>query len=339
MSWGWRPYVPVAQRQSDAKKKMDKLRKQGKKIEPVVIEGRTIAKKFWGKRWCDHLESFADYSNRLPRGRTYVRNGSVCHLDIREGSFEAIVSGSSLYDVVVKITTLPKEKWQAIKKRCAGHVGSLLAFLQGKVPDHVMEVVSDHKEGLFPHPKEIKCTCSCPDWAGICKHVAAVLYGVGNRLDSQPELLFLLRGVDPSELIDTHLKLDAETADGQIEEKELADIFGLDLEEDTATAAKPASLKAQVKAKAKVSKIVEVKKPKKIAKKKLAFVLDFACLTGSHIAKLRKGQGLSINEFAEKLLVSTATITRWEMNPNPLKLKTDSKDAIKSFVDGMSSKN
>ena len=205
---GWAPYVPVAERRRRAKKKMEALRKKGVDVQPVEIEGRQIANTFWGKAWCDHLESFSDFENRLPRGRTYVRNGSVCHLAIAKGSIEAKVSGSELYTVKVSIKTLPSKKWTSLKQRSAGQVGSLLELLQGKLSEHVMEVVTDRKEGLFPLPGEISFHCSCPDWASMCKHVAAVFYGIGARLDAKPELLFLLRGVNHEELI----QADAEKA-------------------------------------------------------------------------------------------------------------------------------
>jgi len=169
----------------------------------VDLEGRKIARTFWGEAWCDHLESFSDYENRLPRGRTYVRNGSVCHLDIAKGEVNAIVSGSELYKVKIAIKTLPQKKWIDVKDRCAGQVGSLLELLQGKLSKSVMAVVTNRNKGLFPLPREISLKCNCPDWAAMCKHVAAVLYGVGARLDMKPELLFLLRGVDHEELIST----------------------------------------------------------------------------------------------------------------------------------------
>ncbi len=206
--YGWRPYVSVAERRRRAAKKMDALRKKGVDVQPVAIEGRKIAKSFWGEAWCGHLESFSDFENRLPRGRTYVRNGSVCHLAVAKGRIEAKVSGSALYDVKVEIKTLPGKQWSAIKGRCGGQIGSLLELLQGRLSDHVMAVVTDRQDGLFPSPKEISFKCSCPDWAVMCKHVAAVLYGVGARLDAKPELLFLLRGVNHEELIEA----DAEAA-------------------------------------------------------------------------------------------------------------------------------
>lgn len=256
----WGEYVPVSTRRAQAKKKIEKLKKKGQKIEPVEIEGRLIAKKFWGRKWCDHLESFADYENRLPRGRTYARNGSISHLNIQEGYIEAIVSGSSLYKISVKIKTLCSDKWETIKKRCSDQIGSILEILQGKLSDYVMQVVADHKEGLFPNTEEMEFDCSCPDWAGMCKHIAAVLYGVGNRLDSKPEFLFILRGVDPSELVRTQLKVDAMTSTDQLENAELADIFGIDLEDASGKTVSP-------KLSAKKIKKSEQIKPTKRAKK------------------------------------------------------------------------
>jgi uncharacterized Zn finger protein len=219
---------------------MDKLRKKGKTIQPVTLDGRTIARSFWGKGWCAHLESFADYANRLPRGRSYVRNGSVCHLDIQPGRIEAIVSGSELYNIVIRITELKAATWTSIKNRCAGHIGSMLELLQGKLSDQVMAIVTDRHHGLFPQPGDIALDCSCPDWAQMCKHVAAVLYGVSSRLDRQPELLFLLRDVDAQELIAAEMALPDGAAEGTgdaLADDQLGAIFGIDL--DTETEAHP----------------------------------------------------------------------------------------------------
>ena len=160
--------------------------KKGVDIQPIEIEGRKIVRSFWGQAWCDHLESFSDYDNRLPRGRTYVRNGSVCHLAIKKGQVEAKVMGSELYNVQVGIDTLSQRRWNAIKKQCSGQIGSLLELLQGALSDNIMLVVTDRDKGLFPKPAEIHFDCDCPDWAGMCKHIAAVLYGVGARLDNDP---------------------------------------------------------------------------------------------------------------------------------------------------------
>ncbi|MFH1109385.1 MAG: hypothetical protein V1790_09350 [Planctomycetota bacterium] len=232
--WGWRPYVPVARRRAQAILKMEKLRKKGVNIQPVRIEGRQIARTFWGRAWCEHLESFSDYENRLPRGRTYVRNGSVCHLDIAKGRIAAKVSGSEIYDVQVTIKPLAKDKWRRVKTSCAGQVGSLLELLRGKLSDHVMAVVTDKDRGMFPRPGEISLDCSCPDWAEMCKHVAAVLYGIGARLDEKPELLFILRGVDHTELVTEDaakaVVTKAKKADRRtLDESELSEVFGIDV--------------------------------------------------------------------------------------------------------------
>jgi uncharacterized Zn finger protein len=199
--YGFKPYVSVAKRRAQAAKEVAKRVKKGQSVSPVRIEGRTIASTFWGKAWCTNLEGYSDFSNRLPRGRTYVRNGSVVDLKIAKGRIEALVSGSELYTVLIEITSLPKEHWRRLKTQSTGKIGSLVELLQGKLSQAVMEQVTDRQEGLFPKPKEIKMRCSCPDYAGMCKHVAAAMYGVGNRLDSSPELLFVLRGVDHLELI------------------------------------------------------------------------------------------------------------------------------------------
>ena len=236
----WRRYVPVAERRAKARREMNKLRKKGKDIQPIAIDGRVIARSFWGKRWCEHLESFSDYANRLPRGRTYVRNGSVCHLAIRTGRIDAIVSGSELYDVTIRIDKLKAAVWKSVKSRCSGQIGSMLELLQGRLSQQVMSVVTDRERGLFPRPGEIRFDCTCPDWASMCKHVASVLYGVGSRLDDRPESLFLLRGVDTEELIETEMTLPGDAAtDDVLADDALAGIFGIDLDigDDTDSAA------------------------------------------------------------------------------------------------------
>jgi uncharacterized Zn finger protein len=319
MSWMWREYVPVSKRRDKAGKEMDKLRKKGQKVEPVRIEGRTIAKEFWGKKWCDYLETFADYDNRLPRGRTYVRNGSVCHLSIQAGQCQAIVSGSELYKVSVTIKPLPSYKWQAIKQRCTGQVGSLLELLQGKLSKNVMELVADHKEGLFPLSDDISFTCSCPDWADMCKHVAAVLYGIANRLDHKPELLFVLRGVDANELVSTQLALEAAGGVEQIAAEDLGSLFGIDIEETVVPAAP-------------VQKTVIVQTDtdpvKKQAPKRSKGKVDFDRLTGSQLKDLRLRTGLSVAALAEQLEMTPASIYRWEKDTHILHLHAASRKAL-----------
>lgn len=230
----WTPYVPVAERRAKAKAEMEKLRKKkGLNVQPVEISGRKIAASFWGKGWCDHMESFHDYANRLPRGRTYARNGSVCHLEINSGSIEAMVSGSQIYNVVISIAPIAPTKWKAVKASCAGQIGSLIDLLRGRLASGVMEVVSHRSTGLFPLPGEIRFHCDCPDSAKMCKHIAAVLYGVGARLDHAPEKLFHLRGVNHEEMVDVSSAIGAATAAKgsrrRLAANGLDDIFGINL--------------------------------------------------------------------------------------------------------------
>jgi uncharacterized Zn finger protein len=242
MSWyggygDWKPYVPVAKRREKAAKYAASLAKKEKRtLAPVKIEGRKIAKSFWGMSWCENLERYSDYSNRLPRGGTYARNGSVIDLQIGKGVIKALVSGSEVYTVKIVIETLAHTMWAKIKQDCSRSIDSLLDLLQGKFDRGIMERLTHRDEGLFPKPKEIRLNCSCPDSAGMCKHIAAVMYGVGNRLDSTPELLFLLRAVDHLELISEAASaesLDRALTSGQNDSlagSDLGEIFGIELD-------------------------------------------------------------------------------------------------------------
>ena len=242
--WSYRPYVPVAKRRAQAAKEVEKLKKKGRTIHPVVLEGRKIAQSFWGKAWCDNLERYSDFDNRLPRGRTYVRNGSVVDLQIARGSLRALVSGSDIYEVKIDIALAAPERWKAICRDCAGSISSLVELLKGRLSKNVMERVCRENDGLFPGPRDIKMSCSCPDWAGMCKHVAATLYGAGARLDSAPELLFTLRGVDSAELIVSAGVHDPLSQTGASTKRILADgdvaaLFGIELAPPPVASAPP----------------------------------------------------------------------------------------------------
>jgi uncharacterized Zn finger protein len=241
MSWyEWRPYVPVAQRRRNAQRKLKTLKKKGQSVAPVTIEGRTIAKSFWGKAWCTNLERYSDFANRLPRGRTYLRNGSVVDLQIAKGDVTAFVSGSALYKIKIAIAPVHASRWKSICRDCSGSIDSLVELLQGRLAKGVMDRVCREGDGLFPSPDEIKLACSCPDWADMCKHVAAALYGVGARLDEQPRLLFVLRGVDESELVasagqDLSFAKVAPAPAQVLDEGDVAALFGLDMAEPSAS--------------------------------------------------------------------------------------------------------
>ncbi len=257
MSWGqqWAPYVSVAQKLSKAARHAALVaQKQKRNTEPVILQGRQIAKTFWGKSWCDNLTAYQDYSNRLPRGATYVRNGSVVDLVIKPKLIEAIVAGSEPYKIRIEIKELETKRWKAIRSDCSESIDSLLDLLSGRLSDGVMRRLTEQKTGLFPAPAEIKMSCSCPDYSSCCKHLAAVMYGVGARLDTRPELLFLLRGVDHQELISQAIaagNLDRELAGtgSSLDSQDLGAIFGIELDSGVGTIPEPTDRKRRTRKK------------------------------------------------------------------------------------------
>lgn len=254
-------YVTIADRKEQAAKEFQKL---GKKmnLNPIVIPGRTIASTFWGKAWCKQMESYHDYENRLPRGRSYVRNGFVFDLIVEKGVVKALVQGSSLYKIQVEIKPCSTEKWQKLISECSGKIDSLVELLQGKFSKNVMEYITNKEQGLFPQSKEITFDCSCPDYATMCKHVAAVLYGIGARLDSKPEELFVLRHVDHLELINsssTMAMVSKTKKDKGIQESDFSALFDIEMEE----APKPKEKKA------KAPKVTEKPKENKVKAQKV----------------------------------------------------------------------
>ncbi len=251
MGWGggWQPYVSVAERRLRAARELARRGKRGASVSPVCIVGRTIASTFWGKAWCDNLERYSDYASRLPRGRSYVRSGSVVDLQLAQGRVVAAVSGTELYDVTVEVAAVAAARWRAVRADCAGGIDSLVELLQGRLAARTMERICAPRTGLFPEPRELSFACTCPDIASMCKHVAAVLYGGGARLDAEPALLFTLRGVDPAQLVaaagDGLARTRRRPASAKVlASSGLSELFGIDLaEEPAATAAAPPTRK------------------------------------------------------------------------------------------------
>jgi uncharacterized Zn finger protein len=234
MYFSSKPYVPVASRRQKAAKTAAKLANKGQTLSPVTASRGAIAQSFWGKSWCQNLERYSDYANRLPRGRTYLRNGSVIDLKIGAGEVTAQVMGSTLYRIKVKISEVASAHWKSIAGDCARSIDTLVELLQGQLSTSVMERITRPGTGLFPSPKEISFSCTCPDSAAMCKHIAATLYGIGARLDAEPELLFGLRKVDAKELIARAGEGDAAPqkvprAARILDSSKLADVFGIDM--------------------------------------------------------------------------------------------------------------
>jgi uncharacterized Zn finger protein len=288
--WGFAPYVSVAEKRAKAARKLQELKKKNANICPVCIEGTTIARTWWGKSWNQNLESYADYSNRIGRGRSYVRHGAVLDLKIEAGKVNALVQGtrSKPYSVSIEIKPIAKKIWDQIKTASAGKLDSLQELLAGKFPKSLGELFTVQGNGLFPSPKEIAFSCSCPDWASMCKHVAATLYGIGARLDHEPELFFKLRNAEVKDLVteavqDRTRKLlqKAKKTTGRvIAEADVAGVFGIDMEDpagaykktksSTAIPKKTSKAKSALKSPSKESKarITEPRRKKQPALRK-----------------------------------------------------------------------
>ncbi len=235
--YGFYENVSAKDIKAKSKKTIDKLKKINPDIQPVIIEGRTLVKTWWGKAWNQNLESYAEYSNRISRGRTYVRNNAVLDLKISNGFVKGMVQGSIAkpYIVTVHIDTLSYMKWHQVMELCNHRIDSLEQLIEGKFPKELEVLFTGKKYGLFPAPKEIRFMCNCPDSAIMCKHVAAVLYGVGTRLDANPMLFFELRDIDGKELVKKSMEIKLENmlknagkkSKREISAEDVLDIFGL----------------------------------------------------------------------------------------------------------------
>lgn len=341
MGWyNFGPYVSVAEKKAKAEKLIEKLKKARPDLQPVCPAGRSISQSFWGKAWCQHLETYADHENRIERGRSYVRNSGVCHLEASVGRLAAIVAGSQSapYEVTVTVRPLSNNRWKSIKAASAGLIGSMLDLLSGKFPQDLMVQVADPENGLFPKLGELKFSCSCPDWAQMCKHVAATLYAFGHRLDQAPELLFLLRGVDPAELVNLESLAESATtgAEASLSDDRLADIFGveLDLGEPEKKLVKAGrSIRKEAKAEsgrqARLKPQVSSELPPAAPEQSVFKNPDRP--KGREIVALRRRLKMSVAEFAAALGSTPVTVRRWEQLKVP-ELRQKSKDKLMALA-------
>ena len=293
------PYVSVAEKKARNEKMYAALVRKNPDMKPVFLDGSAIARTFWGKAWCSNVESYQDYSNRLPRGRSYVRNNAVLDLRITRGQVNALVAGSSSkpYSVSIRIAELPEDKWAALKAECTGRISSLISLVQGKLPGEILEKFCHRDTGLFPSPSEIRTSCSCPDSAGLCKHLAAVFYAIGSRLDEMPELFFTLRGIDPAGLIGSGL-VDSLTSgtNPEIASENIENIFGIEFD---------APEEPHVP--------VPPEKPKTVKTVTTPQPFPAPCeWTPEQIRAFRKSAGLTQKAFGKLLDTSNTTICFWE---------------------------
>lgn len=289
-------YVSVAEKKSQSAALIAKLRRKNPSLAPVVIEGTQIARSFWGKAWCKHLETFSDFSNRIPRGKSYVRSGAVVDLHLEKGLITALVagSGSSPYEVRMEIACLSEEKKEAIEALFQrAEAVELLDLLQGRIPSGLMAALIHPHDGIFPRVSEVKRRCSCPDFADFCKHQAAVLYAVGHRLDSQPELLFTLRGLDGSVLTSRADDMLMQASHSELGEQDLASLFGLELVEESVWAAAPPTASTQKKK----------PEPKKPVRKRMT--------TRDRLLYIMKYTRWECAELASKLATDKTRVQKW----------------------------
>jgi len=308
--WGYYPrYVSVAEKRAKAEKKIKQIRKKNPGIRPVIIEGRAIATTWWGKSWNVNLERYADYENRIGRGRSYVRHGTVLDLRIGPGQVTSLVQGtaSKPYSVTVTIKELPANIWKGITVACEGKLDSLQGLLTGKFPKALNEIFTAQGKGLFPSPEEISFSCSCPDWAYMCKHVAATLYGIGARLDEEPGLFFKLRKVEMNDLISRAvedktrklLKVARRKSSRVMDDSSLSDVFGIDLEDTVPVKVKTLKAKSKIQARK-----TPAEKPAKVIRADMPPIEVIAEI----IQKSKKGVGIATlrrkSGFDEKKIYS-----------------------------------
>ncbi len=345
----WYPrYVPVDAQRARTVSEMNRLVASGVKVQPVELRGRTLASSFWGRRWCEHVESFSEYAARLAHGRTCLRNGSVCHLSMEPGGVDAMVIGSALHHVTIRVRRLEAAAWMAMRTACAGRVGSLLELRAGRVPDDVAEVVTDRGSGLFPQPVDIVASCDCGDTTVLCKHAAAVLWGIGSRLDERPELLFLLRGVDESELIaaEAALSRDSAAAAGLEPGATRGAAASKSADSRPLNAPRPAESTASLSApppagstapSRPVKKTLTYRPPGPADARRRPAPSDLAgeaagfVPTGAMVADLREQCGCSVAEFADLIQVTPATVRRWETTPGRLNLHAFPQEALRAL--------
>ena len=205
--------------------------------EPIgPVSRRDVCTSWWGKAWCANLEQYADFESRLGRGKRYMKSGTVIDLKIRKGRIEARVQGTrkTPYKVEIRISPLSEEKCDALIEKCGRRINNMECLIKGEFPSELKELFTS-ENGFFPSPKEISFSCSCPDWALMCKHVAAAMYGIGVRLDENPFYFFELRGIDVDRFINVALESKVESmlknadkrTERMIDNADLTALFGV----------------------------------------------------------------------------------------------------------------
>jgi SNF2 family DNA or RNA helicase/uncharacterized Zn finger protein len=191
--------------------------------------GRT----WWGQQWLKALDRI-DFSNRLPRGRSYANNGKVKNINFEDSGIRAKVLGSrsSPYDVAIIAPPFTEKEKKALVRGIKNDPLVLSQLLNRHLPNELLAIAETNHIKIFPQTwHDLKLNCSCPDWAVPCKHLAAVIYLVADEIDQNPFRVFSLHGFDiVKELAKERL---------QMYEMEKEEIFSLEsLQEQQAIAVK-----------------------------------------------------------------------------------------------------
>lgn len=324
----WPRFISASERRAMAEERLEALRSQGTVIQPVRIQGQNGFQSVWGRAWYRHISSLRDIGKRLPHGQIYARNGSIRHLEVLSGKVQALVMGTKIYDLVLRVLPVRGSVWQDIKNVSSGRVDSVEDILQGQLPAEVMDQMLDPDKGLFPVPKELSWSCTCQEKGPVCKHVAAVLYGVGARFDQNPDDLFRWRGVRPQDLILSRLniqKAQSEYKEHILSQEQAGDIFGL--EWDNAVVVPEPPVQSPETGEPKVGRS-ESKQEQKI---------PLNPPTGESVLSLRERAGLSVQEFAQRIGVSLASVYRWEKTSGELYLRSRPLKALRQLSREVSS--
>ena len=210
----------------------------------VKIDGKVISSSWWGQMWCRNIENYSNIRNRLERGRTYIRQNTVKSLSISNNCAESQVQGHSKepYRVIINIKTIEKSKYDNILNKCENSVDNLESLMTGSFPKEYQQFFTDEEYGLFPKSNEIDYNCTCLDYEKnmhMCKHIAATMYAIGNKLDNDPLIFFKLRGIDISEFSNKILKKETEfvwnningESNRKINSNDISFLFGVDCDE------------------------------------------------------------------------------------------------------------
>lgn len=219
------PRLRVADLARLAQQRRENLLQEGRQLHPVQGSSRNLASHFWGRAWMKHLALCEAGGLCLAPGRTLLRHGCVLDLQLAPGRVEALVSAQELVEVQIDIAPLEDERLEALKEACSGRIDSLVSLLEGCTDEAVLQRLCDPETGLLPEPHDWHMNCTCPDWAEPCPHAAAALYATGTLIDVEPTLLFQLRQVEASSLIEAP-KVEAEVFDTSA----LGSMFGIDLD-------------------------------------------------------------------------------------------------------------